>query len=129
MPDLVGRYELEKYRTKRTNTGAEISRYAAEGQNSWVWRLKPGEAAKNPVPQRPSDPEPPLPTKPAPLPTPKTHAQMYPQPEFIHLNPRRRRARPEKVARTQAWTAKLAHAEERGRQLAMKKPPTVATQA
>lgn len=129
LPSLAARSEVEKFLTVRaaqaTHEKATDSRSKGKNRSTadtsssshkaWLWRIHSDSSAK-PVPISPDETEWKweAPAKPA----PKTHAQMYPLPQNIHLNARRRRARPRKVNRERVWIAEVAKAMEAGKEAA-----------
>ncbi|KAG9001086.1 hypothetical protein FRB94_007147 [Tulasnella sp. JGI-2019a] len=139
LPLLVARSEVEKvYTTRaqaveepkdaikskgRASTAASTSSPAIAAK-AWLWRIHPTSKEKE-IPKTPNDAEWKweAPVKAV----PKTHAEMYPLPENIHLNPRRRRARIAKVAREKVWVAEVAKAVEAGRRAAEKRAAKAAT--
>ncbi|KAG8859110.1 hypothetical protein FRB96_004680 [Tulasnella sp. 330] len=129
LPLLVARSEVEKVYTTRAQATEEPTDAKSKGHSkaatksaspttaakAWLWRIHPTSKDKQ-VPESPNDVE----WKwEAPEKAPaKTHMEMYPLPENIHLNPRRRRARIAKVARDKAWVAEVARAVEAGKRVA-----------
>lgn len=130
LPLLVARSEVEKVYTTRAQAVEEPTDAKLKGHQkavptksatpttaakAWLWRIHPTSKEKQ-LPESPNDVEWNW-EAPAKAPA-KTHMEMYPLPENIHLNPRRRRARVAKAASERVWVAEVAKAVDAGKRAA-----------
>ncbi|KAG8952011.1 hypothetical protein FRC04_005344 [Tulasnella sp. 424] len=137
LPDLVARKELVKVHVRRpaggvlqalanqsssSQTSNQVDPSTVKMVDAWVWQFpkpaqppakndKRAQAALTPkIPQSPNEPEPQFKRPKSSKPKQKTHLQMYPPPQFVHLNSRRRKARAEKIGKRRAWVKEVTQA-------------------